>query len=649
MNDLTLSTPLLAGAFDPADRYAVLRSYGVLDTPPEPSFDQLTELAARITRSPMAAVSLLEEHRQWLKSNVGMTLTETPIEHSFCAHAVEQAGPMTVANATRDPRFASNPLVLGEPSIRAYAGVPLVSPEGTPLGTLCVLDRVPRAWTVDEIDQLSLLASMVMRELEMRRVGLSYRSLFRDHPTPMWVVDVSTQLILDVNEVALEKYGYSRREFLSLNMSALYSPSEANALRLGDPITPPFERVGPVRHLTSTGAVMHVEVESRAVMFENRAARLVQARDVSAEVTWRRAHQETEQRFRLLVDTVEEYAIVLLDPTGRLVSWNQGARRLYGFSEEQVIGSHVSRFFPDGAAARPTVAAHLQEASSLGIHRLTVQHRRSDGSPFWAEVVLTPLRDEQGHALGFAQITRDISLRVAHEQVLIESRDRAERTSRLKSRYLAQMGHEVRTPLTGIIGLAELLGESDSALVAEFARSIRRNGHRLLETLDTVLEYVRLEDHVEPLPVEPIYTRALLEHLASRFNARAVEAGLLFEVTTDAPPVLGHEDALRRTFDHLLRNALTFTPSGRISLRVFTEGSQVHFELEDSGVGMSDEFVARAFEPFQQEAFEGDGQGGSGLGLTIARMLTERMGGLLTATSTKGVGSCFRVTLPLAL
>jgi two-component system NtrC family sensor kinase len=161
MNSPALSTE--------AARLAALDRYAILDTDPEESFDDLVILASYICKTPIALLSLLDDHRQWFKSTVGVQVRETPLEMSICAHAIKQEGLFIVPDTLQDARFRENPMVVGEPHIRFYAGAPLINEDGFALGTLCVLDRQPRELDPEQKQALKSLRQLALKQMELRR------------------------------------------------------------------------------------------------------------------------------------------------------------------------------------------------------------------------------------------------------------------------------------------------------------------------------------------------------------------------------------------------------------------------------------------------------------------------------------------------
>jgi two-component system NtrC family sensor kinase len=152
-----------------AARLAALDRYAILDTDPEQSFDDLVILASYICKTPIALLSLLDDHRQWFKSTVGVQVRETPLEMSICAHAIKQEDLFIVPDTLQDARFRENPMVVGEPHIRFYAGAPLINEDGFALGTLCVLDRQPRELDLEQKQALKSLRQLALKQMELRR------------------------------------------------------------------------------------------------------------------------------------------------------------------------------------------------------------------------------------------------------------------------------------------------------------------------------------------------------------------------------------------------------------------------------------------------------------------------------------------------
>ncbi|GAB3663449.1 hypothetical protein GCM10027594_32260 [Hymenobacter agri] len=169
---MKIPSPAVPPAADEQERLEVLHSYGILDTEPESVFNELAQLAAYVCGTPMAVVSLLDNERQWLKARVGVEIHEVPREQTFCQYALYATDVFEIPDARADAQYAHNPMVVGAPHVRFYAGIPLLSPEGYPLGTLCAFDTVPRSLTAGQRDALRLLARQVMAHLELRRTRL---------------------------------------------------------------------------------------------------------------------------------------------------------------------------------------------------------------------------------------------------------------------------------------------------------------------------------------------------------------------------------------------------------------------------------------------------------------------------------------------
>jgi GAF domain-containing protein len=161
-------------------RLAALRQYSIMDSPPEKAFDDLAELASYICGTPIAIITLLDAERQWFKARVGLDAIETPIGDAFCAHAIQMNEVMVVEDARKDDRFAVNPYVTGNPNIRFYAGAPLITPEGVPVGTICAIDCVPRRLPEEQRNALSILARQVVTQMELRRTIASLETSMKE-------------------------------------------------------------------------------------------------------------------------------------------------------------------------------------------------------------------------------------------------------------------------------------------------------------------------------------------------------------------------------------------------------------------------------------------------------------------------------------
>jgi PAS domain S-box-containing protein len=362
---------------------------------------------------------------------------------------------------------------------------------------------------------------------------------------------------------------------------------------------------------------------------------------------------------RLLVASVIDYAIFALDPTGRVASWNEGAERMKGYAAEEIIGRHFSTFYPPEALALDHPAYELEVAEREGRYEEEGWRVRKDGTLFWANVVITALRDEAGQLVGFAKVTRDLTeRRAAQEQAIADARRLAEAraASRAKSAFLMTLSHELRTPLNAIGGYVDLLAMGIHGPVTEAQADaldrIRGAQRRLLMLITDLLNLGRIEAgrlHYDladvPLAEVVADVRAMVEPLAS--NRR-----ITLDWQAADPEVVAYadRDKVEQILLNLLTNGIKYTEAG--GCVVVTHGShedQAVIDVRDTGIGIPAEATDSIFEPFTQI-----GRGyssprdGVGLGLAISRDLARAMGGDITVTSDVGRGSTFTLRLPLA-
>ncbi|PAX09202.1 ATP-binding protein [Sphingomonas lenta] len=378
-----------------------------------------------------------------------------------------------------------------------------------------------------------------------------------------------------------------------------------------------------------------------------RAGELLRARE--------KALREGEERFRLVVEGVRDYGIFALDPDGRVVSWNAGAERIKGWTADEILGRHFSVFYPEDRRAE-WPGRNLADAAANGRAEDEGWRVRKDGTRFWANVVITALRDDAGRLRGFSKVTRDITERRRAEEALDAARLEAEAANRAKSVFLSRMSHELRTPLNAVLGFAQLL-ELDAVGrpkgEREAVAQILRGGRHLLSLIDEVLDIARIEAGGLQLSLEPVALRALIDEAVALTAPQADAKGVAVEVTGD-PDLAATADRRRvlQVLLNLLSNAVKYNhPGGRVRVTAEPRGPGVSVTVADTGVGVEPDGEARLFQPFQRIGAAAQASEGTGLGLALSRGLVEAMGGeigyLGPADGSQGARFWFR--LPRAL
>ncbi|BBM71094.1 PAS domain S-box protein [Rhodothermus marinus] len=385
----------------------------------------------------------------------------------------------------------------------------------------------------------------------------------------------------------------------------------------------------------------------------------VLARGASLAALILETHRIQSENARLAEVARQTSSGVLITDSERRVLWlNEGFTRLTGYTLADVYGRRPPEFLAGERTDRNTlegIGERLREG--LPVHT-RIYFYRKDGTGFWDELRIEPLRDEQGRLIGFMGLNHDITALVAREQELERARAEAETAARLKAAFLANMSHEIRTPLNSILGFAELLDEQLATIgqeaLREFTGIIQRSGRRLLRLINDILELSRLEADRLVLRTEPCALHTIVEEAVAELHPQAAQKGLALVVRAEAvPPVSGDPRRLHQIVTNLVGNALKYTEQGevRVELQKTTEDGvrQVVLRVTDTGPGIDPDFLPHLFEPFQRAPSENDRSEGSGLGLAITKRLVEQMNGRITVESAPGKGTTFTVTFPALL
>ena len=491
-------------------------------------------------------------------------------------------------------------------------------------------------------------------EEALRQSKERYHLLFDSNPHPVWVYDLQTLAILDANRSAVRNYGYLREEFLSLTMKDIHPPEDVPTLLESTGKAPPdTEAAGISKHRKKDGTLIDVEITSHPFVYGDKNARLVVATDVTKRKKAEEALREGEERFRLLVSEVTDYAILMLDPQGVVASWNAGAERIKGYQAQEIVGQHFSRFYPTEDVERGKPAYELKVATELGRYEDEGWRVRKDGSRFWANVVITALRDGRGRLRGFAKVTRDSTETKRTHELVMHAKQEAERTSKFKDQFLSTMSHELRTPLNAVLGFSDLLADERYGPVNDRQRRyidhIHTGGEHLLRLISDILDLSKIEAGKMELTREDVkVASAFADVISSLYPLAEKKSQALLQQVEGNLHV--HADAMRfkQVLMNLAGNAIKFTPTGgRIELAARQLEDQVRVEVRDDGPGIPPEQQQRIFEAFFRLTQAGTATEGTGLGLAITARLVELHGGKLGIESQPGGGTCFYFSLPL--
>ena len=383
--------------------------------------------------------------------------------------------------------------------------------------------------------------------------------------------------------------------------------------------------------------------------------------DITARKAAEAALRESEERHRLILEGINEYAIFMVDPNGRITTWNTGAERLLGYAQTEVIGQPLALVFTPEDRAAGVPEQELEEARELGAVTREGWRVRKDGRRFFGAGTLAQLVDDAGRLRGYVKLLRDNTERKLSEEALRQAKLAAEATSRAKDNFLASVSHELRTPLSAIVLWTSLIEDQkivDPEQLAEALSSIRRSAEEQRKLIEDLVDTARIAAGKLRLDLRPVQAAEIVRAAVDLLRPLATEKkiDLSEQIDPAANTIEADASRLQQVVNNLLHNAVKFTPTGgRVTVELRRTGEEMRIVVSDTGIGIEPGFLPNIFERFAQaetvsartETVSARTESGLGLGLAIAKQIVEMHGGSITAESAgSNRGATFTVRLP---
>jgi PAS domain S-box-containing protein len=359
--------------------------------------------------------------------------------------------------------------------------------------------------------------------------------------------------------------------------------------------------------------------------------------------------RESQTRFQLLVEAVKDYAIFMLDPNGRVMTWNTGAQRIKGYEAREIIGHHFSEFYEEHEIRAGKCERELEGAARDGRFEDEGWRVRKDGTKFWANVIITALRNETGELIGFAKVTRDLTERRRLEEERL-SLARAEEAIRLRDEFLSLAAHELKTPLTVLQLQLDTLNDRMDQSGQRVAKKLQRaaqSSERLAHLVESLLDVSRIATGRFALDIQEFDLVDSVNRVVDSLRPSTDRARCDVSVISEEP-VIGAWDRLRleQALTHLLTNAIKYGAGAPIAVTIRRHNDEVMLEVRDHGPGIPESEIGRIFGRFERAASIRN-YGGLGLGLYFIQAIVDAHGGRVTAGNASGGGARFLITMPL--
>jgi len=358
---------------------------------------------------------------------------------------------------------------------------------------------------------------------------------------------------------------------------------------------------------------------------------------------------DSENRFSTLINGTKDLAIFMIDKDGMILNWYEGAHKIKGYRTEEVIGKHISLFYPPEAVANGEPEHNLELAAVQGSLETQGWRVRKDGSMFWADVLITAIYDENGKLKGFTKVTRDFTLHKRAEEKSHLAFQKEKELNEIKSNFVSMASHEFRTPLSTILSSVSLMEFYKTTETQDkrdkHIHRIKSAVNEMVATLEEFLSLEKIEEGKVSVKNETFNIRQLAENIRSKFNAELKNNQTIEYLHTGAEHVCLDEGFLNHILSNLLSNAIKYSPeNSSILFDTSIENTTTTLRVKDSGIGISPEDQKHLFERFFRASNTGNIKG-TGLGLHIVKRYVELLGGAINVKSTLNEGTEFTVKI----
>jgi len=471
-----------------------------------------------------------------------------------------------------------------------------------------------------------------------------YQTIFNESNSIMLLIDPQSKTVIDANSSAINFYGYPKTKFLGMKMSDVNVMSPEDLQKEFDLATASKKTHFQFKHRLSSGEIRDVEVYSNAI-FANGETLLY---SVIHDVTERRIALEEVRRLSMAVEQ-SPVSVIITDITGTILYCNPKHCELTGYSSEEMLGTNP-RILKSGKYNKD-VYANLWNSITQG-EKWSGEffNKKKNGSFYWESASIAPIKNNEGEILNYIKIGEDITDRKRLENQLSQSILMAEESDRLKTSFLSNLSHEVRTPLNGILGFTNLMlsDEITDEERKEYGSFVEASGNQLMIMMDNVLKISTIEAGKMSIKFSMFKIEELFLEIETYYSKEIEEKGLEFKIDSSCKSLI-HSDKkrIRQVYDNLIRNAIKFTETGKITLKAECNEEMVILAIQDTGIGIARENQMKIFERFRQlDNFTTREFEGTGLGLAISKEIVTLLGGDIWVESEVGKGAKFIFTIP---